>query len=73
MVVAEPLIPAPFERIRQQCAGAAPFVDRIVAYIVPGTLTSQVVCPGLGAPETESRYADYRRYLTEVGHPARTG
>jgi hypothetical protein len=58
----QPLIPAPFDRIRTQLRAAAPFVERIVAYTVPGLMTAQTVCPGLGAPETERLYQAYRGY-----------
>jgi hypothetical protein len=59
----QPLLPAPFERVRTQLESAAPFVDRVVSYIVPGLMTSQQVCPGLGVPETEELYQEYRTYL----------
>lgn len=58
-----PLIPAPFARIASQVRHAAPYVDRIVAYTVPGIMTSQSVCPGLGDPGTEPLYQAYRGYL----------
>lgn len=62
-IIFQPLLPAPFERIRAQMEAAAPFVERLVAYIVPGLMTSQQVCPGLGVPETEELYRSYRNYL----------
>lgn len=58
----QPLLPGPFERIREQLQGAAPHVDRVVAYTVPGIMTSQSVCPGLGAPDTDRLYWAYRGY-----------
>ncbi len=63
---AQPLLPAPFERLRRQIEEAAPHVDRIVSYTVPGLLTSQTICPDLGAPATESLYQEYRRYLQKL-------
>jgi hypothetical protein len=62
----QPLLPAPFERVRAQLESAAPFVDRVVAYTVPGLMTSQTICPGLGVPETEQLYQAYRRYREEA-------
>jgi hypothetical protein len=62
----QPLLPAPFERVRQQLESAAPFVERVVAYTAPGLMTSQQVCPALGAPETEDLYRAYRRYREET-------
>jgi hypothetical protein len=59
----QPLLPAPFERVRTQLEAAAPFVERVVAYTVPGLMTSQIVCPGLGAPETEQLYRAYTEYV----------
>lgn len=66
----QPLIPGPFERIRVQLQGAAPHVERVVAYTVPGIMTSQTVCPGLGVPETDRLYWAYRGYLDGLGTPA---
>ncbi len=60
----QPLIPALFERIRVQMESAAPFVERVVAYTVPGLMTSQKICPELGTPETEQLYQAYKRYLS---------
>ncbi len=58
----QPLVPAPFARIRTQIEAVAPLVERVVAYTVPGIMTSQRVCPGFGAPETEELYRAYREY-----------
>lgn len=58
----QPLIPAPFDRVRRQIEAAAPFVDRVIAYTVPGLMTSQAVCPGFGVPETDVLHADYVAY-----------
>jgi hypothetical protein len=58
----QPLLPAPFERVHAQLRHAAPYVDRIIAYTVPGLMTSQTVCPELGAVETERLYQAYRGY-----------
>ncbi|MBI3985733.1 MAG: DUF4434 domain-containing protein [Lentisphaerae bacterium] len=67
----QPLIPAPFERVRRQLEAAAPFVERVIAYTVPGLMTSQAVCPGLGTPETEALYAAYTAYRrARLGRPA---
>lgn len=66
----QPLLPAPFERVQLQLESAAPFVERVVAYTVPGLMTSQVVCPGLGVPQTETLYQDCKQYLKKVrGEP----
>lgn len=62
----QPLLPGPFSRIRTQIQQAAPFVDRIVAYTVPGIMTSQELCPELGVPETERLYWAYRGYRESV-------
>jgi hypothetical protein len=62
----EPLLPAPFPRIRAQIRSAAPLVERVMAYTVPGLMTSQEVCPGLGAPESERLYWAYRGYRENV-------
>jgi len=61
----QPLLPAPFERVRVQLQAAAQFVDRVIAYTVPGLMTAQTVCPGLGVPETDDLYRAYRAYLEE--------
>lgn len=61
----QPLLPAPFERIRTQLETAAPFVERVVSYTVPGLMSSQQVCPGLGVPETEGLYLEYRTYMAK--------
>ncbi len=58
----QPLIPASFERIEAQVRLAAPHVERVVAYTVPGLMTSQRVCPGLGVPQTEELYLAYTVY-----------
>ncbi|MHB9023766.1 MAG: DUF4434 domain-containing protein [Armatimonadota bacterium] len=58
----QPLLPGPFERIRAQMRHAAPHVERIVAYTMPGIMTSQEICPQLGVPETEYLYQAYRGY-----------
>ena len=63
---AEPLLPGPFPRIRAQIKAAAPFVERVVAYTVPGLMTSQTICPDLGAPETERLYWAYRGHREQV-------
>jgi hypothetical protein len=65
-IPAEPLLPAPFTRVRAQIKAAAPFVERVVAYTVPGLMTSQSVCPDLGAPETDRLYWAYRGYREQV-------
>lgn len=61
-IIFQPLLPAPWPRVREQLAAAAPFVDRVVAYTVPGLMTSQQVCPNLGVPETDVLYRAYRQY-----------
>jgi hypothetical protein len=61
----QPLLPAPFERWRAQLEYSAPYVDRLVSYTIPGLVTSQSVCPGLGAPETETLYQAYRAFRAE--------
>ncbi|MHB9130724.1 MAG: DUF4434 domain-containing protein [Armatimonadota bacterium] len=58
----QPLLPGPFERIRTQIKHAAPHVERIVAYTMPGIMTSQEICPELGVPETERLYWSYKGY-----------
>ena len=58
----QPLIPASFERIETQVRLAAPYVDRVVAYTMPGLMTSQSVCPLLGVPETERLFRAYTAY-----------
>jgi hypothetical protein len=58
----QPLLPGPFDRIRTQMRTAAPHVDRIVAYTMPGIMTSQEVCPELGVPETDRLYWAYQGY-----------
>jgi hypothetical protein len=62
----QPLLPAPFERIRSQLRHAAPWVDRIIAYTVPGLMTSQTHFPDLGHLETERLYQAYRGYRDAV-------
>lgn len=62
----QPLLPGPFARIRTQLRAAAPHVDRVVAYTLPGLMTSQDVCPGLGVPETERLYWAYQGYRESV-------
>lgn len=64
----QPLIPAPFERVSRQIEHAAPHVDRLVSYTVPGLMTSQEVCPGLGVPDTERLYRAYRNRYLNGGH-----
>jgi hypothetical protein len=65
-ILFQPLLPAPWPRVREQLTAAAPFVDRVVAYTVPGLMTSQTVCPQLGVPETEPLYQAYRQYRAPV-------
>jgi hypothetical protein len=62
----EPLLPAPFSRVRAQLRSAAPFVARVVAYTVPGLMTSQTVCPNLGVPETDRLFWAYQGYREQV-------
>ena len=62
----QPLVPAPWTRLRDQIAAAAPHVARVVSYTLPGVMTSQTVCPGLGSPETETLYLAYRQHLSEL-------
>ena len=62
----QPLLPGPFPRIRTQIRCAAPSVDRIVAYTMPGIMTSQEVCPELGVPETDRLHWAYRGYRESV-------
>jgi hypothetical protein len=61
----QPLIPAPFERIKAQIEFAAPHVKNIIAYTVPGLMTSQRTCPDLGAPETEELYQSYIKWQND--------
>jgi hypothetical protein len=65
-IIFQPLLPAPWPRVREQLEAAAPFVDRVVAYTVPGLMTSQSICPGLGVPETEPLCQAYRQYRATV-------
>jgi hypothetical protein len=58
----QPLIPAPFERLRAQIDHAAPHVDRIVSYTMPGLMTSQKVCPDLGVADTDKLHQAYAAY-----------
>jgi hypothetical protein len=62
----QPLLPGPFSRIKQQIECAAPHVERIVAYTVPGIMTSQEKCPDLGVPETERLYQAYLGYSDTI-------
>lgn len=61
-----PLYPAPFSRLRAQLEMAARYGDRITCYTVPGIMTSQDICPGLGVPETDRLYWAYQGYWESI-------
>lgn len=65
-IMFQPLLPAPWPRVREQLEASAPFVENVVAYTVPGLMSSQTVCPSLGIPETEELYQAYRQYRAET-------
>ena len=62
-VMGQPLVPGHIKRIRRQLKDAALYADNISCYTAPGIMTSQSVCPGLGATETERLYWAYKGYL----------
>ena len=68
-IMFQPLLPAPFERVRRQIEAIGPHVEKVCCYQMPGLMTSQKVCPELGALETEQLYQDYQCYIKETHNP----
>lgn len=63
-VLFQPLLPAPWSRVLEQLELAADVTDKIIAYQVPGLMSSQSLFPGLGDPSTDELYTAYQNHLS---------
>jgi hypothetical protein len=60
-----PLIPAPFERVRQQLEAVAPFVDQVLIYQYQGLMNKPGSRAFAGPPDSGRLYTDYVHWLKE--------
>jgi hypothetical protein len=56
------LIPAPFERVKQQLEAASPFVENILVYQYQGMMNKPDSAAFAGHPESTQLYGDYAKW-----------
>ncbi|MBE6584883.1 MAG: DUF4434 domain-containing protein [Ruminococcaceae bacterium] len=56
------LLPAPFERVREQLEAVSPYVEKVFCYEYPGLMSKPGSIARLGHPNAEMLYADYMNY-----------
>ncbi len=61
-----PLIPAPFERVREQLDRLSPWVERILCYQYPGMMNPPGSRAFAGHPQSIDLYTAYTQWLTDV-------
>jgi hypothetical protein len=64
------LLPAPFERVRQQLEAVSPWVDTILVYQYQGMMNKPGSTAFAGSPSSTKLYSDYVAWLAK-NHPAK--
>lgn len=59
------LLPAPFERIKQQIENVAPYADKIICYQYPGLMNPRDTSAFAGHPDSVRLYENYMKYINE--------